>query len=93
MDFYAGDIVRSLITDGVGLEKGELGTVINVNVVGDPYIHLDKYNKNRHNGYGDIPVGHGWFVSKKCLERVGTLDLGELPENNNIKFLFGENGL
>lgn len=88
MDFYAGDIVRSLINDGVGLKKGEQGTVISVNTTGDPYVRWDTYNRNRHNGYGDIPEGHGWFVGKKCLEKVGTLDLGELPENNDIKFLF-----
>ena len=88
MDFYAGDIVRSLIDDGVGLKKGESGTVIKVNNVGEPYVRWDKYNKYRHNGYGDIPVGHGWFVGKKYLERVGTLDFGELPQNTDIKFLF-----
>ena len=88
MDFYAGDIVRSLINDGVGLKKGEQGTVISVNNAGEPYVRWDAYNKSRHNGYGDIPEGHGWFVGGKCLEKVGTLDLGELPENNDIKFLF-----
>lgn len=90
MDFYVGDRVVSLIDDRPGLQKGEFGSVVGVTDGGSVYIKWDKYNKNRHNGRGDIPIGHGWFIDKKFLTRVSTLDLGELPENNDIKFLFGD---
>ena len=90
MDFRVGDRVQSTIKDSPGLEEGEYGTVIKILNTGDAYIRWDEYNENRHDGYGDIPNGHGWFVGKRWLKHVPPGDLGELPENHNIKFLFGD---
>lgn len=93
MDFCVGDRVESTIKDFPGLEKGEYGTVIKILDDGDAYVRWDEYNPRRHDGYGDIPNGHGWFVGKKCLKHILSNDFGALPENHDIKFLFGEDGL
>lgn len=88
MGFCVGDRVQSTIEDFPGLEKGEYGTVIKILDTGDAYIRWDEYNENRHDGYGDIPNGHGWFVGKKWLKHIPPNDFGELPESHDIKFLF-----
>ena len=67
MDFRVGDRVQSTIEDLPGLERGEYGTVVKILYTGDAYIRWDEYNESRHDGYGDIPNGHGWFVGKKWL--------------------------
>lgn len=88
MDFCVGDRVQSTIEDFPGLKKGECGTVIKILDDGDAYVRWDEYNPSRHDGYGDIPNGHGWFVGKKWLKHILFNDFGALPENHDIKFLF-----
>ena len=88
MDFHVGDRVQSIINDSPGLKNGEYGTVIKILDSGDPYVRWDEYNMHRHDGYGDMPNGHGWFVGKRCIKIAEAPDLGELPKDNDIKFLF-----
>lgn len=90
MDFCVGDRVCSIVDDSPGLKIGECGSVIKILESGDPYIHWDEYNRYRHDGYGDVPQGHGWFVGKKSIKMAEAPDLGELPEDSDIKFLFGD---
>ena len=95
MNFCVGDRVQSIIEDYPGLQKGEYGTVTKIRTDGMLIIKWDEFCESRHDADGSIPYGHGWFVSNGCIKLVvGQVeDLGEPPEDNNIKFLFGEDGL
>lgn len=92
MNFYVGDRVQSIIEDFPGLEIGEYGTVVKIREDGIPIIKWDKFCDARHDADGSIPNGHGWFILNDSIELVrGQVeDLGKLPENNDIKFLFDE---
>lgn len=92
MDFYVGDRVVSILEDYPGLEKGEYGTVVKVRNDGVPIIKWDKFCESRHDADGSIPQGHGWFVLNDFIElaKGQVEDLGKLPEDNDIKFLFGD---
>lgn len=91
MDFRVGDRVRSIENWSDSLRKGELGTVIGQDCWGDPMVHWDEFSENRHSYDGEVPEGHGWYINKGWIELVEECDdLGELPENNDIKFLFGD---
>lgn len=95
MDFCVGDRVVSILEDFPGLKKGEYGTVVKISEDGMPIIKWDEFCGSRHDADGSILYGHGWFVSNDYIELViGQVeDLGRLPEDNDIKFLFGEDGL
>lgn len=90
MDLYVGALVQSVIDDPPGLKRGEYGTIVRILDSGDPYIRWEEFNSRRHDGYGDIHNGHGWFVGRRCVKLAKATDLGELPEDSDIKFLFGD---
>lgn len=91
MSFHVGDRVVSLYEDFPGLEEGEYGTVVKVSTDNSLIIKWDKFSKEKHDCWGEVPQGYGWFVSEDFIDLVEEQaeDLGELPENSDIKFLFG----
>lgn len=93
MNFKNGDRVRSIKDWSPALREGDLGTVIDEDLWGDPMIYWDEYNEERHNYDGEVPVGHGWFIDESWIELVEECDdLGEFTPNlaqDSIADLFG----